>query len=336
MPSELLIGVLVAAFVFEFINGFHDTANAIATTVYTRALPPRVAIMCSACMNFVGALTSEGVALTIATGLVDIQLDLYVILAALLGAICWDLFTWWRAIPSSSSHALIGSLIGATIVFTGSTRDIIWEGVLEKVVIPIFTSPLIGFGIGYVFMRVVFELFAEWPHGKATNLFHKAQIASAMFMAYSHGSNDAQKTMGIITIALVGAGLLPRAAGIPLWVKLFCAGTMALGTAIGGGRIMKTVGSGVTKLEPSLGFVAEVSSAIAIESMTAMGAPVSTTQVITCSIMGAGTAKGAKKVKWGIAGQMVTAWVATLPVTMCLGGAIAWLLELAMRAAGLM
>lgn len=336
MANGLLIGVLACAFVFEFINGFHDTANAIATTVYTRALPPRVAILCSACMNFIGALTSEGVALTIATGLVDIQLDLYVIMAALLGAIVWDLFTWWRAIPSSSSHALIGSLIGATIVFTGGVKDIIWEGVLEKVVIPIFTSPLIGFVIGFVFMRLVFEVFANWPYGKATGVFHKAQIASAMLMAYSHGSNDAQKTMGIITIALVGAGMLPQSAGIPLWVKLFCATTMALGTAIGGQRIMKTVGSGVTKLEPSLGFVAEVSSAIAIESMTAIGAPVSTTQVITCSIMGAGTAKGAKKVKWGIAGQMVTAWVVTLPATMCLGGGMAFLIEQGMRAAGLM
>ena len=323
--SGLLIAVLVSAFVFEFINGFHDTANAIATTVYTRALPPRVAILMSATMNFIGALMSESVALTIAKGLVDVQLDLYVIFAALVGAIVWDLFTWWRAIPSSSSHALIGSLIGATIVYTRGFKDVLWGGVAKKVVIPIFTSPLIGFVLGFLIMRLVHELCANVQLKKANRFFHKAQIASSLFMAYSHGNNDAQKTMGIITIALVSAGLLQDGTGIPLWVKLFCAATMALGTSIGGQRIMKTVGSGVTKLEPVMGFVSETSSAIAIEVMTALGAPVSTTQVITTSIMGAGTARGAKKVKWGIGYQMFLAWVITLPATMLLGGMVAWI-----------
>ncbi|MBE6479338.1 MAG: inorganic phosphate transporter [Olsenella sp.] len=327
MFSGLLFAVLAAAFVFEFINGFHDTANAIATTVYTRALPPRVAILMSATMNFIGALMSENVALTIAKGLVDVQLELHVILAALMGAIIWDLFTWWRAIPSSSSHALIGSLIGATIMFTGGTKDVIWSGVLNKVIIPIFTSPLIGLCLGYLFMRLVFEICANVQVHKANAFFHKAQIASSMFMAYSHGNNDAQKTMGIITIALASVGAY-TGEGIPLWVKLFCAATMALGTSIGGQRIMKTVGSGVTKLEPVMGFVSETSSAIAIEVMTALGAPVSTTQVITTSIMGAGTAKGAKKVKWGIGYQMLTAWIVTLPATMLLGGCVAWLVGL--------
>ncbi|MBR2684382.1 MAG: inorganic phosphate transporter [Atopobiaceae bacterium] len=326
--SGLLVAVLVAAFVFEFINGFHDTANAIATTVYTRALPVRVAILTSATMNFIGSLMSENVALTISKGLVDVQLDLHVILAALVGAIIWDLFTWWRAIPSSSSHALIGSLIGATIVSTRGFKDVIWSGVAQKVIIPIFTSPLIGFILGFCIMRLVHEICANIQLNKANAFFHKAQIASSMFMAYSHGNNDAQKTMGIITIALVSAGLLEAGTGIPLWVKLFCAGTMALGTSIGGQRIMKTVGSGVTKLEPVMGFVSETSSAIAIEVMTALGAPVSTTQVITSSIMGAGTSRGAKKVKWGIGYQMLTAWIITLPMTMFLGGAVAWLVGL--------
>ena len=326
--TGFLICVLVAAFVFEFINGFHDTANAIATTVYTRALPVRVAILMSATMNFIGALMSESVALTISKGLVDVQLDLYVIFAALVGAIIWDLFTWWRAIPSSSSHALIGSLIGATIVYTHGFQDVIWSGVLQKVVIPIFTSPLIGFILGFTIMRLVHEICANIQLSKANAFFHKAQIASSMFMAYSHGNNDAQKTMGIITIALISAGLLGDGEGIPLWVKLFCAGTMALGTSIGGQRIMKTVGSGVTKLEPVMGFVSETSSAIAIETMTALGAPVSTTQVITTSTMGAGTSRGAKKVKWGIGLQMVAAWVITLPATMALGGLTAWIVGL--------
>lgn len=323
--SGLLVAVLVAAFIFEFINGFHDTANAIATTVYTRALPVRVAILASATMNFIGALMSENVALTISKGLVDVQLDLHVILAALAGAIIWDLFTWWRAIPSSSSHALIGSLIGATIVSTRGFKDVIWSGVAQKVIIPIFTSPLIGFMLGFCIMRLVHEVCAGIQLNKANAFFHKAQIASSMFMAYSHGNNDAQKTMGIITIALVSAGLLDAGTGIPLWVKLFCAGTMALGTSIGGQRIMKTVGSGVTKLEPVMGFVSETSSAIAIEVMTALGAPVSTTQVITSSIMGAGTSRGAKKVKWGIGYQMLVAWIVTLPATILLGGMVAFI-----------
>ena len=328
MLSGLLIAVLISAFVFEFINGFHDTANAITTTVYTRALPPRVAILMSACMNFIGALMSEKVAMTIAHGLVDVQLELYVILAALLGAIIWDLFTWWQGIPSSSSHALIGSLIGATIVFSGGIQHIIWEGVLMKVVVPLFTSPIIGLALGYFFMKLVFEIFANWKPSKANGLFHKAQIASSMFMAYSHGNNDAQKTMGIITLALIGSGELAAGSGVPLWVKLFCAATMALGTSIGGQRIMKTVGGGVTKLEPVVGFVSETSSAIAIETMTAFGAPVSTTQVVTTAIMGAGSAKGAKKVRWGVAGSIVKAWFTTLPATMILGGLCAFVVGL--------
>ena len=324
MLSPLLVAVLISAFIFEFINGFHDTANAIATTVYTRALPPRVAILMSATMNFIGALMSEKVAMTIANGLVDVQLELYVILATLLGAIIWDLFTWWQGIPSSSSHALIGSLIGATIVFSGmSVEHIMWDGVLKKVVIPLFTSPIIGLALGYFFMKLVFELFANWKPAKANAIFQKAQIASSMLMAYSHGNNDAQKTMGIITLALIGSGELATGSGVPLWVKLFCAATMALGTSIGGQRIMKTVGGGVTKLEPVVGFVSETSSAIAIETMTAFGAPVSTTQVVTTAIMGAGSAKGLKKVRWGVAGSIARAWVTTLPSTMILGGVCA-------------
>ncbi len=326
--SVLLVSVLIAASVFEFINGFHDTANAIATTVYTRALPVRVAILCSAGMNFLGALMSESVALTISKGLVGVQLDLYVILATLIGAIIWNLFTWWNAIPSSSSHALIGSLIGATIVATGSPANVLWQGVMSKVIIPIFTSPLIGFVLGYVFMRLLYEVCAGVQLSRANFVFHKAQIVSSMFMAYSHGNNDAQKTMGIITIALISAGLIPADSGVPMWVKIFCATVMALGTSIGGQRIMKTVGSGVTKLDPSIGFVTQCASGIAIEAMTALGAPVSTTQVITTSIMGAGTSRGAKKVKWGIGYQMLIAWIITLPVTMMIGGLVAFLIGL--------
>jgi PiT family inorganic phosphate transporter len=328
MLSPLLIAVLAAAFIFEFINGFHDTANAIATTVYTRALRPRVAILMSATMNFIGALMSERVAMTIATGLVDIPLELYVILAALLGAIIWDMFTWWQSIPSSSSHALIGSLIGATIAFSGMNIDhIMWDGVLSRVVIPLFTSPFIGLFLGFIFMKIIFEIFANWRPHTANAFFHKAQICSSMLMAYSHGNNDAQKTMGIITLALIGSGELAAGSGIPTWVKLFCALTMALGTSIGGQRIMKTVGGGVTKLEPVVGFVSETSSAIAIETMTALGAPVSTTQVVTTAIMGAGSARSIKHVRWGVAKNIVKAWFITLPSTMALGCVCALAIE---------
>ncbi|MBQ9057970.1 MAG: inorganic phosphate transporter [Atopobiaceae bacterium] len=328
MPSTLLIGVVVAAFVFELINGFHDTANAIATTVYTKALSPRVAILMSAVMNFIGALTSEKVAMTIAHGLVDIELELYVVLAALIGAIVWNLFTWWRGIPSSSSHALIGSLIGATMVFTASAEHVMWEGVLMKVIIPLFTSPLIGLVLGFALMKLIFAIFANWKPAKANTFFHKIQIVSSMFMAYSHGNNDAQKTMGIMTIALIADGMLAAGSGVPLWVKLFCAITMALGTSLGGRRIMKTMGSGVTKLEPSIGFVSQLASGVAIETMTALGAPVSTTQVITTSIMGAGSAKRIKGVRWGVARGILAAWVITLPITMVLGGIFAALVGL--------
>ena len=324
----MLVAVFVAAISFEFINGFHDTANAIATTVYTKALPVRLAILISACMNFIGALTSEKVALTIATGMVDIQLDLYVILSALIGAVIWDFFTWWRSIPSSSSHALIGSLIGATIVFTGTTAHVEWMGVLEKVVIPLFTSPLIGLCLGFFIMKIVFELFANWTPKHANKFFLRLEVLSSALMAYSHGNNDAQKTMGIITLALISAGDLSASSGVPLWVKLLCAVTMAIGTSVGGQRIMRTVGNGVTKLNPVIGFVAQTSSTIAIEIMTALGAPVSTTQVVTTSIMGAGSARRFSSVRWGVARKIIGAWFITLPITIVLGGACAWILGL--------
>ena len=319
MLSPLLIAVLVTALAFEFINGFHDTANAIATTVYTRALPARQAILMSAVMNFIGALTSEKVAMTITSGLVSVDLELYVILAALAGAVCWGLFTWWNGIPSSSSHALIGSLIGATLMFTHETGSVIWSGVINKVIIPLFTSPLIGMVLGFLGMKLIYELFANWTHKRANRFFHYAEIVSSALLAYSHGNNDAQKTMGIITLALITSGEIAAGTGIPLWVKILCTTTMAVGTSIGGQRIMKTVGNGVTKLEPSIGFVAQTSSAIAIETMTALGAPVSTTQVITTSIMGAGSAKNKAAVRWGTAGSIVGSWFFTLPANMLLG-----------------
>jgi len=330
MLRALLIAVIIAALIFEFINGFHDTANAIATTVYTKALPVNVAIAMSAVMNFIGALASEKVAMTIATGLVDVELKLYVILSALIGAILWDLFTWWKSIPSSSSHALIGALVGAAMVYTHSTQHIVWSSVVNKVVIPIFLSPAIGLVFGYCVMKLIFFLLADWTYSKANGVAHKAQIFTSAIMAYSHGNNDAQKTMGIVTLALVTGGVLSADTGIPLWVKIMCALTMALGTSIGGQRIMKTVGSGVTKLDPVLGFCSQISGAVAIEIMTFLGAPVSTTQVLTTAIMGAGSAKRVTAVKWGIAKTMLKAWIITLPITIVLGGAVCGLIGIFM------
>ena len=328
MLSGIMIGVITVAFVFNFISGFHDTANAIATAVYTKALTPDKAILLAACMNLAGAMVSEKVAMTISSGIVNIALEQHVILAALIGAVIWNLITWWLAIPSSSSHALIGSLIGATIVYSRSAGTIIWSGVIKKVVIPLFTSPLIGFVIGFFFMKMIFNIFANWSQNKVNKTFLKAQLFSSALVAYSHGSNDAQKTMGIITLALISGGVLNSTAGVPFWVKVACAATMALGTFTGGKRIMKTMGGGMTKLEPSSGFVAQTASALVIEAMTFFGIPVSTTQVITTSIMGAGSAKRVSSVKWGIARNILFAWIITLPVSMAFGGGFCWLIDL--------
>ena len=320
MLSTILIMVIAFALVFEFINGFHDTANAIATAVYTKALTPGRAIALAAFMNLIGAMASEKVAGTISKGLVDIQLEQYVILAALIGAIIWILFSWWMGIPSSSSHALIGSLVGAVIVYTMSTEHIIWTGVLTKVIIPLFTSPLLGLLIGFLGMKVIYKAFAKWSQSHVNRVFIKLQVISSAVVAFSHGNNDAQKTMGIITLALVTGGLVGADAGVPLWVKISCAVVMAAGTSVGGWKVMKTMGAGVTKINPASGFVAQTSSAIVIELMTFLGAPVSTTQVITTSIMGVGSARRKSAVKWGVAGNIFTAWIVTLPVTMVLGG----------------
>ena len=223
-------------------------------------------------------------------------------------------------IPSSSSHALIGSLVGAVIVYTMSTEHIIWTGVLTKVIIPLFTSPLLGLLIGFLGMKVIYKAFAKWSQSHVNRVFIKLQVISSAVVAFSHGNNDAQKTMGIITLALVTGGLVGADAGVPLWVKISCAVVMAAGTSVGGWKVMKTMGAGVTKINPASGFVAQTSSAIVIELMTFLGAPVSTTQVITTSIMGVGSARRKSAVKWGVAGNIFTAWIVTLPVTMVLGG----------------
>ncbi len=324
----LIVCVIVFALVFEFINGFHDTANAIATSVYTRALSVVAAILLAAVMNFFGALVFEGVAKTISVGLVEDPLELYVILGTLLGAITWNLITWWKGIPSSSSHALIGSLIGAALVYASSFDGIIWDGVLSKVVIPLFTSPLIGFVLGYMVMKLINFLVHRIPRNKVNKVFLRLQIFSAASVAFMHGTNDAQKTMGIITMALFSAGMLADPGHIPLWVKILCGAVMALGTSVGGWKIMKTMGSGVTKLEPAGGFAAQTTSAAVIGLMTMLHAPISTTHVITTSVMGVGSSRRLKSVKWKIAKDIVTTWVITLPVAALMGAVFTFALGL--------
>ena len=322
----IIICVVAFALLFEFINGFHDTANAIATSVYTRALTTTRAILLASGMNFVGALVSERVAKTITSGLIGIEIEEYVVLAALIGAIIWNLVTWWYGIPSSSSHALIGALVGAAIVYNLGPDAILWGGVVQKVVIPLFTSPPLGFFAGFGIMKIIFYTCHNFSYGRVNSVFAKLQIVSAAFVAFSHGNNDAQKTMGIITLTLISAGMLPGDSGVPLWVKVACATTMAFGTAAGGRRIMKTMGGGVTKLQPPGGFAAQTAAATVIEFMTAFGAPISTTHTITSAVMGVGSARRLSAVKWGKAKDIVLTWVVTLPLCAALGGLVCWVI----------
>ena len=319
-----LFAVLGLAIAFDYINGFHDTANAIATSVSTRALKPSWAIAMSAVANFFGALTGTAVAGTIGTGLIDTNVESQsVIAAALVGAIIWNLLTWRLGIPSSSSHALIGGLLGAAFISAGLGA---WQvdGIVGKVLIPLVGSPVIGFTVGLLLMAVIFNLFRRAHPGRLNRVFRRLQVISAAWMAFSHGSNDAQKTMGIMTLALVTAGVIPEFR-VPLWVILLAATALSLGTAAGGWRIIKTMGSRVVKLDPVHGFAAETTAATVIFTASQFGMPVSTTHVISSAIMGVGSSDRFKTVRWGVARSIVTAWVLTLPAS-ATAAAIAYLL----------
>ena len=324
MPEWLtlsLLAVLALAVAFDYINGFHDTANAIATSVSTRALRPIHAIALSATANFVGALTGTAVATTIASGLVDETLiDLSVLAAALIGAIAWNLFTWRLGIPSSSSHALIGGLLGGSLAAAGPAA---WDvqGIVGKVLIPLFTSPLIGFVLGLAAMVILLNVFRRANPKVLNRRFRLAQVGSASFMAFSHGSNDAQKTMGIITLALVLAGVLDEFV-VPIWVILVSATAISLGTAAGGWRIIRTMGTKVVKLDPVHGFAAETTAALVILGASRLGVPVSTTHVISSAIMGVGSSDRFSAVRWGIAGNIVVAWVLTIPASGLVAGLV--------------
>jgi inorganic phosphate transporter, PiT family len=322
----LLLVVLGLAVLFDYINGFHDTANAIATSVSTRALKPEHAILMSATANFLGALTGTAVAITIASGLATIPegpAGQIIVAAALVGAILWNLLTWRLGIPSSSSHALIGGLLGATIIAEGLDA-VIWDGVRDKVLVPLVLSPVLGITIGFLFMVVVLNLFRRGHPQRINGRFRRLQVGSAAYMAFSHGSNDAQKTMGIMTLALFTAGVIPTTE-VPLWVILVSASAISLGTAAGGWRIIRTMGQRVVKLDPVHGFAAETTAASIILGASHFGMPVSTTHVISSAILGVGSSIRLSAVRWGVAGNIVTAWILTLPAA-GLAGALAWVL----------
>ena len=354
---SIVIAVVVIALVFTYINGFHDTANSIATVVATKVLSPGQAVLLAAGTNLVGAFMGTAVAATIASGLINagvIEMSSQLLVCALLAAIVWNLITWWLGLPSSSSHALIGSLVGAALAASGNNFDaVIWvegsvlkgHGVVPKVVIPMVLSPLAGFIISFALMGALYALLAWFArrHGWLRRLgrtpfvnsfFGKAQIASASAMGVAHGMNDAQKSMGIIALALAGATAahqfdhLPVWLGflridgdpaggfeIPVWVKVVSALTMAAGTAGGGWRIIKTLGHKMVKLHPINGFAAETSSAAVILAASAFGIPVSTTHNVSASIMGVGAAKRFSSIRWSVVERMVWAWILTLPIT---------------------
>ncbi len=320
--SLLLIVVLILAVGFDYINGFHDTANAIATSVSTRALRPSHAILMSATANFVGALTGTAVAKTIASGIATTPAGdegQIVVAAALVGAITWNLITWRLGIPSSSSHALIGGLMGSAIAAAG-VESLNGPGIFDKVIVPLVASPVIGVLIGFGLMVVLLNVFRRAHPKRINDRFRRLQLISAAYMAFSHGSNDAQKTMGIITLALVAGGVLAEPT-VPLWVVLIAATAISLGTAAGGWRIIRTMGQRVVKLDPVHGFAAETTAATIIIGASYLGMPVSTTHVISSAIIGVGSSDRFSAVRWGVAGNIVTAWIFTIPAS----GAVAWL-----------
>ncbi|MCC6345562.1 MAG: inorganic phosphate transporter [Nitrospirales bacterium] len=314
----LLLCVIVLAVVFDFINGFHDTANAIATSVSTRVLSPRAAVIMAAVLNLVGALSGTAVAKTVGAGIVESAgITQLTIISALLSAIIWDLITWYLGLPTSSSHAIISSIVGAAIATSGVS--VIIEAGVYKVFLGLLLSPVLAFILGYFLMQFLILLFRSASPATVNSIFNRMQVVSAAYMAFSHGSNDAQKTMGIISMALVSYYGLSSFT-VPMWVVVLCAVAMALGTAFGGWRIIKTLGTRLVSLKPIHGFAAETAAASLIEIASRIGLPLSTTHVISSTIMGVGASKRFSAVRWGVGGNIIMAWVLTIPA--CVG--LAW------------
>jgi inorganic phosphate transporter, PiT family len=312
--NTLLAVVIVVGLAFDFTNGFHDTANYVATWVGTRALSPRMAVTISAAANLAGAFVTTAVAKTVGKGIIDTGLATEkTVLAALIGAIVWNLLTWWIGLPSSSTHALIGGLVGAALVQSGS-KGVQWHGILEKVVIPGAISPVVGFAGAFVLMVVIYRVFFRVPPGVAHRGFRYGQLVTGTWVAFTHGANDAQKTMGVITLALVANGNISgETFNVPTWVKISAGLTIAAGTYAGGWRIIRTLGQRIYKMQPEHGFAAQLSAGTTLYAGTHFGFPISTTHVVTGAIMGAGATRRVSAVKWGIAGNILFAWLLTLP-----------------------
>ncbi len=321
MDQDIVLWIVVGtALAFDFTNGFHDTANAVATSISTRALSPRLAVAMAAILNFVGAFISLAVAATIATGIVNADLITEpVVFAGLVGAIVWNLATWYWGLPSSSSHALIGGVVGAAFVAEGPDA-VYGSGLVDKVIVPALIAPLLAFIAGGIAILVAYRIVGRVRPGPVMRGFRLGQIVSASLLALSHGTNDAQKTMGIIFLALVANGTLSPDADVPTWVVVSSATAIAAGTYAGGWRIIRTMGSRIIKMDPAQGFAAQGVGATVIMAASHVGFPLSTTHVISGAIMGTGAAKRVSAVRWGVAGNIVTAWVLTLPASAAVGG----------------
>ena len=322
--TPLIIAVIALALAFDFLNGVHDSSNVVATMISSRAIPPKAALAMTALANFLGPfIFGVAVANTIGHEIVAAEsINTLVLLAALASAILWNLLTWYLGFPSSSSHALIGGFIGSVVMAAG------WNAIhlagLEKILIALFASPLIGYVIGYLLLRLIVML--SWNATPRINsLFKRAQVLTALALALSHGTNDAQKTMGIITLALVTGGYLAEFA-VPIWVIVLCAGMIAAGTALGGWKLIRTLGGKFYKIRPLDGFTSQLASAVVILSASVIGGPVSTTQVVSSTIMGVGAAERVNKVRWGVAKDIAVAWLLTIPATALVGAGAYWLI----------
>jgi inorganic phosphate transporter, PiT family len=316
--TALVVVVVLVALTFDFTNGFHDTANAIATSISTHALSPRLAVALSAAMNFLGAFVTLQVTQTIASGIVDMtRVSLLMVMAALIGAIVWNLITWRGGLPSSSSHALIGGLIGAVGADLG-LGAVKWDVVVSKMIIPLVVSPILGFIFAYALMLAIFWFFRNVAPRRANRGFRWAQILSAAFVGFSHGTNDAQKTMGIITLALISGHVYGNLTAahfyVPIWVIYASAGAISLGTYAGGWRIIRTMGTRLYKIQPAQGFAAQTVAAIIIQGASHLGFPVSTTHVVSGGILGAGSSQSMSAVRWGVGLNIFLAWIITLPM----------------------
>ena len=322
--TPLIITVIVLALVFDFLNGIHDSSNVVATMISSRAIKPRIALGMTAIANFIGPFVfGVAVANTIGHEIVVAEsISTHVLVAALASAIFWNLLTWYLGFPSSSSHALIGGFIGAVVIAAG------WSAIqlhgLEKILIALFASPIIGYLIGFIVLRMI--MLASWNASPRINsIFKRSQILTALALAFSHGTNDAQKTMGIITLALMTGGYL-EVFSVPFWVILLCAGMIALGTAVGGWKLIKTLGGKFYKIRPVDGFASQLAGAVVILGASILGGPVSTTQVVSSAIMGVGAADRVNKVRWGVAREIATAWFLTIPATALLAAGMYWVI----------